>query len=96
MTQESDQPQPPATQPPGGTRHRQMRLGRGLAAAAYNKLVAALQDPEAKISVGVLARIVRAGASIELNAQELPDDSEEAGEDLERVTDLLGFTPPTE
>ena len=82
MTQELD----PKAEPPQTPRQRQMRIGRGIASLAYNKLMAQLQKEDTGIPPHDLARMITAGAQLERDAYTgLPTDIDAATELLERI-----------
>ena len=97
MTDEAsaEDARPRPAQPAQSPRDRQVRLGGNLASYAYNELVARLQKQEAGLSgmtVEQLSRLMETGARIESAALlELPDDGDDALQDLERVLADLGL-----
>jgi len=92
MTQESEPEVVAAPAVRQSVRDRQMRVGGNLAATAYNRLVALLQDTDAKLTAEQLVRMIDIGARIEAGAYaELPAESS-AEADLRRLVDQMGLT----
>ena len=84
----------PADQAPQqqGTRSRQMQVGRGLAAVAYNLLMKVLQEENLKLPPETLARLVETGSRIESHAyQNLPTEVDQVDVELDRVLGDLGL-----